>query len=192
MPSRRTHRIRVAAVLAAVMALVSGCSTTADSSTGTKGYISGNGAVSVLSPNDRPGAPSVKGTLLGGGTLDVSTYADQVVVLNAWGSWCPPCIGEADDLVAASKALPEAAFVGLNTRDKSAEAEAFVRRYDVPYPSLVDQDSGLLLLFHDMVNLSSLPLTIVIDADGKVAAVINGATTKTTLVDLVEQIQAES
>lgn len=191
MPASRARRACVAVALAAVAALMSACTTSDGSSTGTKGYITGDGAVTLLSPEERPEAPPVKGKLLGGGTLDVSTYAGQVVVLNVWGSWCAPCRAEAADLVAASKALPDAAFVGLDTRDKEAEAEAFVRRYHVRYPSLVDQDSQLLLPFHDMVNLSAVPTTIVIDPDGMVAAFIAGATTKTTLVDLVEQIQAE-
>ncbi len=187
---RRTRRNLVAAALAVVAVLTSACTTSDDSATGTKGYITGDGTVTVLPPDERPQAPEVAGELLGGGTLDVSTYAAQVVVVNVWGSWCPPCRAEAADLVAASKSLPDAAFVGLDTRDKEAEAEAFVRRYEVPYPSLVDQDSQLLLLFHGIVNLSSVPTTIVIDPDGLVAAFITGATTKTTLVDLVEQIQA--
>ncbi len=186
-----SRRALAALASVAVGVLMAGCSTSGDSSTGTKGYVTGDGTVTILDAADRPGAPDLSGDMLGGGTLDLSTYTGAMVVVNVWGSWCGPCRGEAADLVAASKALPEVNFVGLNTRDKEAEAKAFVRRYDVTYPSLLDQDSKLLLLFHGMVNLASLPITIVIDADDRVAAVVNGPLSKATLVDLIEQIQDE-
>lgn len=190
--TRTSRRTLAASALVVLATLLAGCSTSGDSSTGTKGYVTGDGAVTILGADDRPEAPEISGDLLGGGTLDLSTYAGKVIVLNAWGSWCGPCRGEAPDLVAASKELPDVRFVGLNSRDEEANAAAFVRRYDVPYPSLLDQDNNLLLLFHDMVSLASLPVTIVIDADDKVAAVVNGPISKATLVDLVEEIRDEA
>jgi len=51
----------------------------------------------------------------------------------------------------------QVAFVGLNTRDPSeAPALSYVREFDVPYPSLVDQDSKLLLNFYGIISPSAM------------------------------------
>ena len=67
-------------------------------------------------------------------------------------------------------------------------ALSYVREFDVPYPSLVDQDSKLLLNFYGIISPSALPSTLVIDAEGRLAAVVSGPTTADTLVDLVEDV----
>ncbi len=179
------------AVATALALAASGCTTSGDDRTGNNGYVSGDGTITVIDPADREPAPTLAGRKLGGGTLDTADYAGQTVVINVWGAWCGECRGEAADLVDASKQLAasEVAFVGLDTRDRDSLALSYVRRYQVPYPSLVDQDSKLLLEFYDVVSPRAIPSTLVIDADGKLAAVINGPTTTATLVDLVEDVR---
>ncbi len=177
--------------LVVTVLVTSACTTTGANRTGTNGYVSGDGTINVIDPADRKAAPTLSGRKLGGGTLDTADYAGQTVVINVWGAWCGECRVEAADLVEASKQLAgsDVAFVGLDTRDRDSLALSYVRRFDVPYPSLVDQDSKLLLEFYDVVSPNAIPSTLVIDADGKLAAVINGPTTKSTLVDLVEDVR---
>jgi hypothetical protein len=59
----------------------------------------------------------------------------------------------------------------------------------VPYPSLYDSGGDLLLALNGAVPPTSLPSTIVLDASGRVAAVVLGPTTATTLVDLVHDVE---
>jgi thiol-disulfide isomerase/thioredoxin len=199
MPVRRTRRTaaRTAAVTVAIAALalaLSACSTSGDNATGNNGYVSGDGTITVIDPADREKAPTLQGDKLGGGTLDTADYAGKTVVINVWGSWCGECRTEAEGLVEASKVLADktddqVAFVGLNTRDPSeAPALSYVREFDVPYPSLVDQDSKLLLNFYGIISPRAIPSTLVIDAEGRLAAVVSGPTTADTLVDLVEDV----
>ena len=152
MSPRRTRRTAastaaVSAALSAVVLLLSACSTSGDNATGNNGYVSGDGTITVIDAADRDRAPTLEGDKLGGGTLDTADYAGNTIVLNVWGSWCGECRAEAEGLVQASKELADktdnqVAFVGLNTRDPSeAPALSYVREFDVPYPSLVDQDS---------------------------------------------------
>lgn len=199
MSPRRTRRTaaRTAAVSAALFAVVlplSACSTSGDNATGNNGYVSGDGTITVIDAADRERAPTLEGDQLGGGTLDTADYAGKTIVLNVWGSWCGECRAEAEGLVQASKELADktdnqVAFVGLNTRDPSeAPALSYVREFDVPYPSLVDQDSKLLLNFYGIISPSAIPSTLVIDAEGRLAAVVSGPTTADTLVDLVEDV----
>jgi peroxiredoxin len=92
--------------------------------------------------------------------------------------------------VAAAKVLRPrgVVFLGINSRDPSvAQARAFVRAYDVPYPSIYDPSGKTLLAFHGTLSPTSIPSTVVIDPRGRVAASILGeVTSKQTLIDLAE------
>ena len=170
--------------------LAAGCSGNGgapdQSSGGDVRYVSGSG-VTTIPPGERETAPALKGKTLDGKPLDLADYKGKVVVLNVWGSWCPPCRKEAPDLVEASKALERrgVAVVGINTRDATVEpAQAFVRRFKVPYPSLFDPNGEQLLGYRSIIPPSAIPSTVVIDAEGRVAAMIIGPVTKTTVTQL--------
>ncbi len=185
-PPARTVTTLLAVV--GVLATSSACTTAGADQTGSNGYVSGDGTITLIAPADRKTAPTLQGDRLGGGTLDTADYAGKTLVLNVWGAWCGECRGEAKDLVEASRQLPDTAFVGIDTRDRESLALAYVRRFEVPYPSLVDQDSKLLLKFYGVVAANAIPSTLVIDRDGKLAAVITGPTTTSTLVGVVEDV----
>jgi thiol-disulfide isomerase/thioredoxin len=87
-------------------------------------------------PEKRQPAPKLVGT-----TLDdkpFSLTAGDVVVINVWGSWCAPCRAETPDLVRLANEYGDQGvrFVGINTRDNPDAAKAFVRSFNVPYPSV--------------------------------------------------------
>ncbi|HEU4567397.1 MAG TPA: TlpA disulfide reductase family protein [Marmoricola sp.] len=185
------NRRRLLAVLPVLLlgltGLLAGCGSTA---TGDKGYIAGEGVITQLPVAQRKTPGTVAGPSLDGRHLSLAADRGKVVVVNVWGSWCPPCRAEADDLAAAARALQPkgVVFLGINSRDPSAaQARAFVRRYDVPYPSIYDPSGKNLLAFHGTLGPTSIPSTVVIDPQGRVAASILGeVTSKQTLIDLVE------
>jgi len=178
------------AVLAALATVVSGCTDIGNS--GDQGYISGKGVITLLAPADRKEVGEVAGETLEGDKVSLASYAGKVVVVNVWGAWCPPCRAEADDLAAAARELAPkgVVFLGINSRDGSKDnARAFQRRYDVPYPSIYDPGGTNLLAFRRTLTPNSIPSTVIIDKDGRAAASILGElTSKTTLVDLVEDV----
>lgn len=170
----------------------SSTSTTGVSTQG--GFVSGDGGVTILPVGKRPLAPVVTGELLGAKGTTISTKATdgKVLVLNVWGSWCAPCRAEAPDLVRAAAATTDRAqFIGINTRDLDPlPAEAFVRSFAIPYPSIYDPTGRLLLEFSDQLPPSGIPSTLVIDRNGKVAARIIGKTTEATLVGVIDDVAA--
>lgn len=132
--------------------------------------------------------PDVEGNTLDGDRLALSDLAGNVVVLNVWGSWCGPCRAEAPDLarLANETANKAVRFVGIDTRDTTAAAQAFVRSFDIPYPSIVDVEGKLLLEFDGLVPLTAVPSTLVIDPQGNVAAKVIGQITYETLRGVIE------
>jgi thiol-disulfide isomerase/thioredoxin len=184
---------RLAVLLAAGALALAGCSdgqVERSDNANQAGYIAGDGTISIYDPAERAAAPEFDGELLDGGDFRLADAVGEVVVLNVWGSWCPPCRKEAPDLVAAAKELgAEAVFVGLNTRDlDKAPARKFVREFGVSFPSIYDPSGKQLLGFRGQVSPGAIPSTLVIDAQGNIAARIVGSTTRTTLVDVVHDV----
>lgn len=194
----RQVRRTVAGVVAALVAAgaVGGCS--ADGTTGTSAgegsnYVSGDGTITYLPPSRRRDPVALSGTTLEGRTLDLATMRGSVVVVNVWGSWCPPCRKEAPDLQRAYDELrPQGVeFVGINFRDPDpAPAQAFQRAFGITYPSLRDDGGSALLALRGAVSANSIPSTLVLDEQGRIAARASTALTRTTLVDLVADVRS--
>ncbi|WP_193605766.1 TlpA family protein disulfide reductase [Nocardioides dongkuii] len=163
--------------------------------TGDGGYIEGDGRVTQIDPGDRADPIELTGETLDGEPVDLADLRGEVVVMNTWGAWCGACHGEMPDLVAAADELGDRArFLGINTRDPSREAaRSFERRYDVEYPSVdASSDPAVLLAFTGVFSPKATPTTVVLDQDGRVAAVVNGPVPSTlTLVQVVEDVLAE-
>lgn len=184
-------RARLLALVGVLALSASACGSDVGS-TGDQGYVDGDGVITLLDPNEREEPGEVSGETLDGEQVSLASYAGKVVVVNVWGAWCPPCRAEADDLAEAARELaPQGVqFLGINTRDPSREnARSFERRYDVPYPSIYDPGGRNLLAFRGTLTPNAIPSTVVIDAEGRVAASILGeVTSASTLVGLVEDV----
>ncbi len=180
-------------VLGLLSVLLSACGSAA---TGAKGYVAGEGVIAQVPVARRQAPGAVEGKSLDGRHLSLAADRGKVVVVNIWGSWCPPCRAEADNLVAAARQLRPrgVVFLGINSRDPSAaQARAFVRTYHVPYPSIYDPSGKNLLAFRGTLGPTAIPSTVVIDRKGRVAASILGeVTSKQTLIDLAESAGARS
>jgi len=185
-------RVILGALVASAL-LLSGCSSLEGS--GEKGYVSGDGSLALVDPAERGDPIDLSGEDLDGEPLDLADFRGRPVVVPVWGAWCGPCNAEAPDLVEAAHELEgEAAFVGLNNRDGSpAQARSFVREYDVPYRSFYSPDGKALLAFPGTLVSTSTPATVVLDAEGRVAASVLGVIPSTqTLVDVVRDVAEET
>jgi thiol-disulfide isomerase/thioredoxin len=168
--------------------VLAGCSNDVGSS-GNQGYVAGKGIITSVKAADRKQPGEVAGRTLDGKQVSLSDFRGKVVVVNVWGSWCGPCRAEAPRLAQASRDLAKkgVVFLGIDSRDPSKDAaKAFVRRFDVPYPSLYDQQGSTLLAFRGTLTPNSVPSTVVVDPQGRVSGSVLGSLTRTTLDDLVD------
>jgi thiol-disulfide isomerase/thioredoxin len=191
MAARRRLPLIVAAL--AVTATAATACTDANGTNG-KNYVAGDGVVIEIAADERGRPVELSGETLTGDPVDLADRRGSVVVVNVWWSGCAPCRTEAPLLVDAADELPgDGTIVGIDIRDSSKDnALAFERGFDVPYPSIYDPGSNLLLNFPTPFNPRDIPSTVVLDRQGRVAAVIRGEIpSKLTLIDLVEKAAAD-
>lgn len=185
MNSARSARL----VVVALMALVLSACVGGVEDTGDDGFISGDGEITFVDPGKRQPAPVLAGEDLDGEPISSADFEGKVIVVNLWGSWCPPCRKEAPALQAASAELADqnVQFLGLLTKDDPAKAKAFNAKLGITYPSIDDSSGRNQAAFADSLSSVAIPTTWVIDRNGKVAARVMGEVTDATLRGLVEQ-----
>jgi len=97
-------------------------------------------------------------------------WKDQVVVLNFWATWCPPCRSEIPDFikVQAKYAGKGFTFVGiaLDERDKVAD---FAKEFGVNYPLLIGGSEGFGFA-NTLGSRGALPFSVVLDRKGNIVA----------------------
>jgi thiol-disulfide isomerase/thioredoxin len=162
------------------------CSNGGTMGTNEQSFIAGNGVATFIPQADRKAAPAISGPTLDGGSFTAST--GKVLVLNVWASWCSPCRAEAPALQELSMKHPEVQFLGVLTRDSLVAARAFVERFGIQYPSLVDD--AILLNFHGQLTPNAIPTTLIIDTQGRIAARVSGEVTYSALEDLIERVKS--
>lgn len=150
-------------------------------------FVSGNGIVTVIKASDRKVAPELRGPTLDGGNY--AGVQDRVEVMNVWASWCSPCRAEAPALQELSVKYPNAQFVGVLTRDSLVPARAFVERFGLTYPTIIDD--AILAKFSGLLSVNAIPTTLIIDKQGRLAARISGEITYSSMADLLEKLTNE-
>ena len=176
---------KIALALLSIL-LLSGCSNGGPSKA-QESFIAGSGAVTKISSADRLMAPKISGVTLQGKNFSFTT--GRVAVVNVWASWCSPCRAEEPTLSALAMKYSNVQFIGILTRDNPVNAEAFARKRNTPYPTIIDD--SILIGFRKSLPANAIPTTVVIDKTGKVAARISGSVTVASLSQLIEEVSAE-
>lgn len=136
-------------------------------------------------PESERGEPlDLTGVDLDGNPLALSDYRGDVTVVNSWATWCAPCRTEMPEFAEVARKLDGqgVSFVGINVQDDLEGAREYTA--DTPYRSIVDDDGSLVAQIPD-VPPRSLPVTVILDREGRVAVRIVGPIVLGTLQDTV-------
>jgi peroxiredoxin len=142
-----------------------------------KGFIAGSFEIDEIPAGERTEPIEFEGVLDVGGTTTSADYDGQVLVVNFWYAACAPCRVEAAELEAAHESFEgqPVSFLGVNLYDGPEASRAFADTYGVTYPSaLATEDGSIKLAFAGQTPLNAVPVTLVIDREGRVAARIIG------------------
>jgi cytochrome c biogenesis protein CcmG/thiol:disulfide interchange protein DsbE len=109
----------------------------------------------------------------GEGDIRLSGLRGGPVVLNFWASWCSTCREEAAALAAGQRRWSAAGitFLGVNSNDDPAAAQAFQREFALAFPSVGDTRGEIAQAYH----VTAFPETFVVGGDGRVIARWAGA-----------------
>ncbi len=129
-------------------------------------------------PEAERGEPVVfAATIENGDPVASEDFLGDVLVVNFWYAACGPCRAEAADLEKAYTAFAgeDVSFLGINTIDSPEAAAAFAETYGITYPSAIaSKTPAIKLAFAEKTPIQATPTTLVLDAEGRVAARIIG------------------
>ncbi len=161
------------------------------------GLVREKGGASSFSTNDGPAAVAVlsrpatdfSGRLYepyqGSTQFSLADYRGQVVVINFWASWCPPCREEAPVLEATWRRYRDqgVVFLGIDIWDSEEDARAYMREFGITFPNLEDRRGRIAVEY----GVTGIPETYFITPDGMISRKIIGAVTDALLVQGIEE-----
>lgn len=113
-------------------------------------------------------APEFAMEAIGGETVSLADYQGEVVLINIWATWCPPCVREIPRLVRLHEQFQAQGFavLGVNTawQDERSDVERFVQSQGISYPVLFDVEGEVSQSYSGRL----LPTSYLVDRDGKI------------------------
>lgn len=118
-------------------------------------------------------APKFQLASMAGKPVNLDQFKGQVVMLNFWASWCGPCRAEMGSLERLSRTHGAGKFVviGISTDDYAENARAFLRQSGTTFSHYIDTQ----LMLENMLGANRIPLTLLVDAGGRVQGKYYGA-----------------
>jgi cytochrome c biogenesis protein CcmG, thiol:disulfide interchange protein DsbE len=136
-------------------------------------------------PKSSGEAPDFQLVNVAGGVEALSAHEGKVVVLNFWGSWCPPCRAEIPEFAEWHAQNPDIPLIGIAVRSGTAEQVAEKAKIlGVNYTVLVGDDQVI-----DDYNISVYPTTVIVRPDGTIGSVTSGSMGRRELDAAVRQVQ---
>jgi thiol-disulfide isomerase/thioredoxin len=132
-----------------------------------------SGDFSPIDPPEQIAAPTFQDKM--GQPVSLDSFKGKVVVLNFWATWCPPCVAEmpALDQLQADMGGKDFTVIAVSTDRQCIKKSApFYRRAGIKNLDLYNDTRGGLM---DAFHAKALPITVVLDREGRVIGRIEGA-----------------
>ncbi len=140
-------------------------------------------------PVDRGLAPDFTLKTFQGETITLSDLRGQVVIINFWASWCPPCREEAPYLERTWRKYRDqgVVFIGVDYVDTEPEALAYIAEFDITYPNGPDIGTRIAQAY----NIQGVPETFFVAKDGTLRGMHIGPLVPPQLDEKIEALLAE-
>lgn len=108
-----------------------------------------------------------------GKTRKFSDFKGKPLIINVWASWCVPCRAEMGSLERLARRYngKQLNLIGISTDDDGKAAAAFIKQSKISFENFLDSH----LLLENMLGANAIPLTILVDARGRVLSKARGA-----------------
>jgi peroxiredoxin len=137
---------------------------------------------------DHP-APDFRLTTLEGDELALSDLRGQVVLVNFWATWCPPCRAEMPAIQSAYEQYDEQGFtvLAVNMREQPQQVQQFMQQYELTFPALLDSTGSV----GGQYRANVLPSSFFVDRQGIIRSVYRGPVSHGIITGVVEQLLRE-
>jgi len=119
-----------------------------------------------------------------GRPVDLGALRGRVVAVNFWASWCAPCLAEMPELAEVWRRNRGRCFELLGVAEESAREDVLEISGTVPYPILVDERAEVAAAW----KVPGYPHTYLVDAEGRLVKVFQGAVRGRDLEDAVRPL----
>ena len=135
-----------------------------------------NGAAMAAAPGEVPVGEALRDVSMNGLSVPakkLSAYKGKPLIINVWASWCGPCRQEMPSLMrlASPKSGKQFNVIGISTDDYPEKAYSFVEQTGITFDNFIDRK----LQLENMLGANKLPLTVLVDKNGKVLSKHYGA-----------------
>ena len=149
-------------------------------------------ALEVAEPapiTDHP-APDFVLRSLAGLDVQLSALKGQVVLINVWATWCPPCRAEMPTIQATYEQYRDRGFtvVTINQKEDSRTVAAYMREQGLTLTTLLDNDGAVSAIYQARV----LPSSFFVDRNGVIRGIYRGPLPRSVITGTVEQLLQES
>ena len=134
-------------------------------------------------------APDFTMTSFSGEILSLSELRGQVVIINFWASWCPPCREEAAYLEQTWRKYKDqgVAFIGVDYVDTEPEALSYIEEFDITYFNGPDLGTRISQAY----NIQGVPETFFVTKTGQLREPYIGPLSPPTLDNIILELLAE-
>lgn len=139
----------------------------------------------VIDEGDK--APEFVLTDLDGQKHKLSEYEGQGVLINFWGTWCPPCKEEMPALNNSYNKYKDQGVqvLSINIAQSDFEVQNFVDEYKLDFPMTIDKSKSVMRTY----NVDQLPATFLIDSKGKIQKILTYGITESQFDQYMESIK---
>jgi len=120
---------------------------------------------------------------------NIKDWDGQVVLLNFWATWCPPCLKEIPDFIEVQHKLENQGFqiIGVAV-DNEDDVREFAAEMGMNYPVMAGEAEAIELSQKYGNSVGGLPFSAFIDRNGKITHTITGELSKDRLISILEQL----